>query len=798
MNYKYTIRKRAPSSDLIGGKAWNLNKIRYHVKVPEFVVISTEAFRHYIEHKKPPEGLVQEIQQVFQELFRAQTIAVRSSGTAEDLSNRSYAGMYTTVLNVSGVTEIVAAITRVWDSNQSRQVKAYRVQHDLKPGDMAVILQQQLEPEVSGVMVTGESRRSEVIIECCRGLGDRLVSGEITPARYRMKGKKILERSGEDLLSRKALSELCATGQRIKRIFGVDQDIEWAYQKGKLYILQARPMTTTLQAVPKRGTVWCNANVRETIPDPISPMGYSFFEKIWIPDIMINTFGFPLTIEQYEKYPPVERVLGHLYWNISNTAAYGKSIEPILKFTGAGTAIDPQMGQAIESIDSDALPSLLSPTRMLLFSLSAMVRMPFFLIKSFILFRSAKGNIEQACIEVDKLAQDMHPVDDIDRGTYNVRYWGQIISGRLSKRYFSGILISVFYLALLSKILGWRMGKKGEAIARMTTYGLLDKTGEMVLAIRALALYVHRKISRVNNETLDILYEKDSCFRKQYDVFIAEYGHRGPGEFDIASLTWHEDKALVYGMIQNQPSIEENRRRSDIIKDILKMLAPFERYFTKLFIPRIEAFTTLRETAKHYIFKIMRKVKQQLHLLEDELIKRGYLEQPRDIYFLSIDDLEAIRGDVLAKENVLDMLHERKKEWQKYLGIEVPDIVYEDGKHVFFSTKEQDNLSGTPLSYGRVRGRAKIIHSFTDARILQPGDIMVTNHTDPGWTPFFSIVSGVIIEVGGLICHAAMVARELGLPTIVLAGAMSSIPDNAQIELDADEGTVRIIGQEKA
>jgi pyruvate,water dikinase len=447
----------------------------------------------------------------------------------------------------------------------------------------------------------------------------------------------------------------------------------------------------------------------------------------------------------------------------------------------------------MNSIDITAIPSLLSPLKMILFSMSAMVRMSYFLLKSFFHFRSARRTIDLVCVEIDSIVQGMTPVEDLNEGVANVRAWVQSIGGSISRRYFSGIVISVFYLAILSKILCWRMGNKGEAAARMTTYGLLDKTGEMVLEMHALASYANTALKEVSIKALKELYEHDEDFQRRYDAFIAEYGHRGPGEFDIASITWHEDETLVYGMLTNMGAREQKGTRSAVINRMITTLSPGARYFARLFLPRIKELTPIRETAKHYIFKIMRKVKEQLFVIERVLIQRGFLEIAHDIFFLTLEDLEAIRDGRMSRGESLQIIHERKAEWQRYVDMDVPDIVYGDGRRVFFTTTRQKDLNGTPLSYGRARGCARIIRTFAGAQSLQKGDILVTHHTDPGWTPFFSIVGGVIIEVGGLICHGAMVARELGLPAIVLPGATTAIPDGAEIEMDADSGTVRII-----
>ena len=159
----------------------------------------------------------------------------------------------------------------------------------------------------------------------------------------------------------------------------------------------------------------------------------------------------------------------------------------------------------------------------------------------------------------------------------------------------------------------------------------------------------------------------------------------------------------------------------------------------------------------------------------------------------TLDDLDAITAKKYSKADILEIVKNRKKEWNIYRKSEAPDIVYETGERITARLIASKILTGESLSYGRIKARARIIKSFNESSKLQKGEILITHHTDPGWTPLFSIVSGVVIEVGGLICHAAMVARELGLPAIVLPGAMSSIPDNVRIEIDADEGTVIVL-----
>ena len=193
------------------------------------------------------------------------------------------------------------------------------------------------------------------------------------------------------------------------------------------------------------------------------------------------------------------------------------------------------------------------------------------------------------------------------------------------------------------------------------------------------------------------------------------------------------------------------------------------------------------------IFRILAKVKDQLLVLEQHLIERGFLQKRRDIFYLTLGDLEKLSEDNLSANATRRLVRERRKEWYTFLHSDVPDIIYADGTHETASYSTAKDLIGTSVSFGTVTGRARIIKDFKNSHRLKKGDILVTHHTDPGWTPLFSIASGVIIEVGGVICHAAMVARELGIPALVLRNAMNAIADGQFIKLDANEGCVTIL-----
>jgi len=783
---------QAPS--LCGRKAYNLFLLKKYFPVPEFAVINTKAFTDYRKCQKITPALEDELKEALKYFLKKGPVAIRSSSTTEDQQGTSFAGMYTTKLNVENIDSGIEAVIRVWRSIDSPRVKNYREQINVSPGSMAVIIQHQLKPEVSGVMVTQSPFSvSEILIECCRGLGEKLVSGQITPTRYRLKGYNIIERKDKDLLSKNQLLELVKAGKKIEKFFKSPQDIEWAIEDGKLYILQSRP-TLVHASVPRRQcTVWCNANVRETIPDPISPLCWSIFDDVLFPSLLKGAFGIPINQQQYEKFRPVELLSGRLYWNINNTIAYGKAIGPILDLLEGSESLDPVMATAFKAVDIDNLPKPMSAFTMLRFTAVSLVRLTYYMVLSFFRYRWLSKKITKTYKESDALYTQFKPVDDLVRGLRNTKNWLELVLGRFTRRYFGGVFLSIFHLIFLSRLLRIKLGKRGEVIARKTIIGILDKTGEMVIALNNLAVFAKKKIGKFTHRNLKKLYANDINFHNLFNKFLDDFGHRGPAEFDIASPNWREDHKMVYQLIQIARDSEEyNIDREAILHDLLQASRPFERFILKIFIPRIEVFTPLRENGKHIYLKAAAKVKDQLLIMEKILLRRGYVRQNRDIFFLTLEDLEYIAENQSKRENILKLIKTRKREWQMYRQREAPDIIYESGERITTALKSLKVLLGESLSFGKIKARTRIIKNFDESYKLRAGEILVTHHTDPGWTPLFTTCSGVIIEVGGLICHAAMVARELGIPAVVIKGATSLIPDGTMVELDADEGRVRL------
>jgi len=790
------IIKKPAAASRIGNKAHNLQVLAGDFDVPEFVVIPVDYHAEYLRTRRVPDRLATELRQSLSSWLASGPVAVRSSATAEDLPNLSFAGMYETVLDLAGQDSVLSAVIKVWDSNVSDRVKAYRRQHQIEAGLMAVIIQRQLKPETSGVMVTrGPVIGDEIVIECCPGLGDALVSGRIEPVRYRFRQEQVVKPDGPGLLSDEQVRELTDAGRKIEVLFGSPQDIEWAYEKNRLFILQSRPLTVHGGMPRRHCTVWSNVNLRETIPDPITPMGWSIFSDFIFYQIIHDVFTIPVTQALYDRYPMVERLLGRLYWNLNNCMAYGASVGPFIAAFKL-SSLDPQLADAVQAVDIERLPRPIPTAKLIIWGPLALLRMTRYLLKGIIAHRSIARRVNRHFAESARWTSRLEITDDPEKGLANADRWLRTWFDRYGLTYFSSIFIGIFQMIILMKLLRWRMGRRGEVLSRNAVIGILDKTGEMALAIQGLGEQARDRLKRdrIDRRDLKTLLGSDPGFRQAYRSFLDEFGHRGPGEFDFGQPNWRDDEAMALDAIQaaTQARSYSVDRAAEMHKIELN-LKPLARFFFRFFRPRLESLTPLRENGKHHYFKFGRRVKDQILALEAVLIERGFIKSKFDVFNLTISDLKRIVERRLSAEDCRRLVASRKEDWKKNAAVQAPDIIYETGERITAPLQSGADHAAEPLTFGRIRARARVIADFGQAPKLKKNEILVTHHSDPGWTPLFMVASGVIVEVGGLICHAAMVARELGIPAVVLKHATRLIPDGAEVELDADNGRVTII-----
>jgi pyruvate,water dikinase len=286
---------------------------------------------------------------------------------------------------------------------------------------------------------------------------------------------------------------------------------------------------------------------------------------------------------------------------------------------------------------------------------------------------------------------------------------------------------------------------------------------------------------------------------------LQRHGHRCPNELELLNPRWAEAPEqiveLTVGYLQADESsnpIEaeqhQRQRRTEAITSIEARLDPVRRTIFRTVLKRSQQATTIRDNSRYYMAKFIFPIRKLYAHLGQRWAERGWLEQSDDIFFLTTPEIEALveNGIVLTPPQALQThITNRRTAYEYWLTVVPPDAIGPDGKPILEEAKDTYVLTGVPASSGRVRGRARIVQDVREAMKLTSGDILVTQATDPGWTPVFPLVSGIVLEIGGQLSHGAIVAREYAIPAVInVQGAMSSIRDGQIVVVDGSSGHV--------
>jgi pyruvate,water dikinase len=310
------------SQELCGNKAHNLFILEKLFKIPPFIVISTNAF-------KVKDSLEQDFWEFLEQergyLFKNEKLIVRSSSTMEDSEMKSFAGQYNSTLNVDSKEKLVEAIKKTWESAyvENPYTKNYCTKDDVNVL-MGVIIQKQINPSISGILATRNPLGDKsILIECTKGLGDNLASGLLNPTSYKIIND-IIHCTGEDILNRKDLYKLFKIGRKCEKYFNSPQDIEWCICDNTIYIVQCRPIRIIDE------DIFSNANFRETIPNPISQMGWSIWNEILFTKVLVKSFKFIKDKKYFENNRIVKKYYGRLYFNLNNLCKYLYFFRPFI------------------------------------------------------------------------------------------------------------------------------------------------------------------------------------------------------------------------------------------------------------------------------------------------------------------------------------------------------------------------------------------------------------------------------------------------------------------------------------
>jgi len=782
-------------------------------------------------------------------------VAVRSSATAEDLPDLSFAGQQDTYLNIVGEDALLRAVVRCWASLWTARAIGYRARNHIDQSEvaLAVVVQHMVASESSGVLFTANpltGRRAETVIDATLGLGEALVSGMVEPDHYvvedgegaepvilsRTLGSKALsvrglEDGGTQVLDENAASlqalpdaqilELARLGRAAERYFGTPQDMEWAWAGGRLYVLQSRAITS-LYPLPQPTAdhrlemLFCFGSWQGMM-NPISAMGQDTFTGLVAG--LGRAFGSRTTlVDQRALLTAGDR----LYVNLTDLIRFpaGRTIARIFI-----SAIDPVSAVILEQLLTD--PHFAPQDGKISFSRRLkLLRVVAILVKgalSFLLFPTR---------ERERLQQVINRVIEETRarcrqaGSFNELVSAvqevpirepQILLPYLLPGIMSGQAPLQILLRLAEAVPG------GPVLALELTRGLPHNvTTEMDLKLwSASRVILADPPSASRFQTSDpqelagayLAGQLPPVAQQAVSAFMESYGMRGVGEIDIFVPRWKEDPLHIFQVLASYLAIDsadspevvfqKGAQKADQAgKDLV---AAFRRTPMGWIKARLVGFLAnrtrelagLRETPKFTIIRLLGEVRDALLPAGQQLADQGVLAEPDDIFFLHLWELEKLAAGSLP--NALEIVEQRRKSYQREMNRRrVPRMMLSDGTSFYdgpvgSAQPDDSSLTGAPVSAGVVEGVVRVILDPHGARLL-PGEILVCPATDPAWTPLFLAAGGLVMEIGGMVTHGSVVAREYGIPAVVgVSQATTRLKTGQRVRVDGSQGRIQIL-----
>lgn len=839
---------------LIGPKAASLCTLRrLGMKVPPCFFVTTATFAEHLDANglrskiaarlnKMPEGL-EEIRQLITRApltdslreqiaaaynqLGADVVAVRSSATAEDLPGHSFAGQYETILNVTTLEECFDAIKKCWASLWTERAFEYRRRNgiDHQQVEMAVIVQRQIEPEAAGVAFTVDpvtGSRSRIVIESGRGLGEALVSGEVQPDRILLR-KKNLELIRQHLvatepsLDLRSAQRLGRSVRRVEKRLGSPQDVEWAIRDGTLWFLQARPITAIPEPKPwEDRQVWTNLNLGEVAPDVMTPMTYTvimlMFEPLFGP--VFRLFG-----ADAHKNPPAGLVAGRVYFNINTGLAAARPFVAPARLSAMNHVFGGEQDKRFElgefDICEEDLPDLGFRWSKYILSWPR-------LILDLIAHRPSRNEAFMARFKarndaVARFDSDAATTEELTRMVTQTLH-ENMKDCELLYLWPGSVASMVFQRACQS----W-LGDRDQALG----FRLLTAQGGMADTEAALDLWRLAALAHEDPETEAAVLSDESWnalrprlastdpgrrFLTAWDRFMATHGQHCHSELEFFSPRWAEMPDYVLGLLRGylrsmdrahplekqQQLAEERQRLTEQCRRRLRN--PITRWIFNWSLRQTQKLTRDRENWKNEAVRLFAGFRRIFLTLGERLRQKGIFTNREDIFFLEIAEVEpVVRGR--ADFDVGQRIAARRAEYEWNKTQTPPPVVvgrYDPQKH---AAAEMDAnvkvLKGIAVSPGTATGKARVITCPGDGQHVEPGEILVAPVTNPAWTPYFLPAAGVVMDMGGVLSHGAIIAREYGLPAVVNVGPASKIIQTGQtIRVDSDQGTVTILDDE--
>ncbi len=768
--------------------------------------------------------------------------AVRSSALDEDSSAHSFAGIHRTLLAIAR-GDVARAIIACWASALSPQAIEYRRENHLSLAhiSIAVLIQPMLMPSSAGVAFTVDpitNNRDEMLINATYGLGEMLVSGYVTPDSLRLRkgnppalisqqlGAKATEliwqngalkrlpvsseRRQQFALSAAQQENLARELQRIESTFGAPQDVEWAYQDDRLFILQSRPVTT-VASLANEEIIWSRMNLREVVPELPSPFMNGIME---LSEPEFVSYYENIGLKKSIVRPITKIIYGRPYFNLTTMKlmleALGLPSDTMLRMMGHGEEFQGAIDYRI--------------------NYRKMLTSPGIVIRSIINQRRTTPTIKQAIEQADaELAA--YRSFDVDNASF-----AQIAKLFDSRRpYFTKFIhqsgsiagnISSKFLTIL-RLLGDTMPTPESFINTQIAIGEKNFSSQMGLDLLLLGETARNDelcrqyfTSERNNFSDYANALAGTQFLKQFQDFLARYGHRAIYESDPARPRYHEDPSYLLFTISNMATAQQFVTAAQMCRQqeeqaaqewqqleknlrARSIFAPIKLAMIRSQLKALKKLFALRERARAECMRVIDYLRSRHLRMAARLTREGYLASTDDFYYLEPARLVEIltNGNMSALQTLATQNRARYAFYEK---LALPNLLRES--EIASITKPElsapadgrARFHGLAVSPGLIEAEVIVLKSPAEFARMQPGKILVAPATDPAWTPLFTLAVGVIVEIGGMLSHGSIVAREYGLPTVVnIPGITRRLRDGDRVMIDGAAGIVEVLSSNK-
>ena len=781
-----------------GGKALNLGRLRRAgFPVPDGFCLTASAYR-LAGGQSVPGHIAAAACQAYDALGGG-PVAVRSSATAEDLPEASFAGQQETFLSVEGHEALIGAIGACWVSLHGERARAYRLEQGIAEDDlaMAVVVQRMVAARAAGVLFTidpstGDANR--MVVEAVAGLGEALVSGHAIPQRFVIRRTDVSLQegpAGAPLLDRGQLSALCELGARIEESLGGPQDIEWAIDDDGPKILQARAVTglgrqaellalidEERQRLSEEAggvpTVWSSYQAAEVVHAPL-PMTFAVLSR-WL-----SRAGGHGAAHRALGYSPedtgrsvLELICGRAYYNLNEEARSYLTGVPYAPNVAAIKAHPPSAAEAVPELQATqagcgfifALPAVM-------WRLSRAVSVQRRLKATYVtelterVFPEFESYIErERAVDLSRLdAREL--VDTILR-------WIDHLACDFGRHAIQPSILAGEALLGVQRTLSRSMdADAAKQVARQLVSG--DEGNRTTEAAY--------RLWQVGNGEVSL------------EAFLEEFGHRAAGELELATPRWREEPEQVRAMAEALRGtacparrVDEARARRQAAQADVERQLGSRAATLRAELDVARRYAPFRENPKHYF------------LMEYELIRAGLLELGKrcgiddGVFYLVPDELPRLA----AGEDLGDRIRQRRRRRRLALQVPVPEVIFSDDLEAIgrpqATAAAEGALSGLGVSSGSVTGVARVLGHPGEGAQFREGEILVAPSTDPGWTPIVVRAAGLVLEKGGMLSHGAVVAREYGLPAVTnVHEATTVIRTGSRLRIDGTAGRVEVL-----